>query len=276
MKLGKKLLVLLMSVTLIIALTACSGGSSDSEPADDSAEEKECVALVWTASPPYAFLGDDDEFTGFDPEIVKEIDRRLDGYSFTLKTLPWDAMFEAIESGSAQLMCSQVSITPDRQEKYNFSIPYYETTTVICVKGDNTDIQSMADLEGKTVWAPIGESHTAFLEEYNKEHNDAINLHYVETEGSVWEDGLVAVQSGTVDALINEPGMLNQTIKENGFDCKLVGEGFSGESIGILFAKTDEGAELRDKVDAILQEMKDDGTLSNLCVEWIGADYIPE
>ena len=277
----KKLLSALLCVVMAMSL-AVGCGASDSEKTEENeatTEEKEgedvvITAYTQSAYPPFAYLDEDDVFQGLDPEVLREIDARLDGYTIDIQTLPWDSQFVAVENSATTIMCNQVAITEEREEKYYFSDPYFIAAPSIIVKKGSEVINSLEDLEGKTVWAQVGDSYTAVLEKYNEEHNNAINLYYVENQ--MLADAMYDLQTGKFDAIINDPVMAYTVIQENNLDCEVTGDPVYEEMIGIVFNKSDQGLALKEKIDPIIQEMKDDGTLSKLSVEITGADYIPE
>ena len=176
-------------------------------------EDVVITAYTQSAYPPFAYLDEDDVFQGLDPEVLREIDARLDGYTIDIQTLPWDSQFVAVENSATTIMCNQVAITEEREEKYYFSDPYFIAAPSIIVKKGTEGINSLEDLEGKTVWAQVGDSYTAVLEKYNEEHNNAINLYYVENQ--MLADAMYDLQTGKFDAIINCVGILNQFAENN-------------------------------------------------------------
>ncbi len=264
----KKLICMLLALLSMTMLLAACGAE------EEKAEDEVLVAYTQSAYPPFAYLDDKDVFQGFDPEVMREIDKRLDGYTIDIQTLPWDAQFVSIESGKGDMICNQVSITEARQEKYTMTIPYFLASPSLIVAADTNDIESLEDLHGKTVWAQVGDSYTSFLEEYNAKNGDVINLHYVENQ--MLADAMMDLQIGKFDAIINDPVMANTVIKEKNLNCKVVGEPVMTEEIGIVLQKNEEGEALKEKFDAIIEEMKKDGTLSKLSTDITGGDYIPD
>ncbi len=269
----KKLLCLLLIFVMVLSFAAC-GGNDDSNDADTTEEDAVLIAYTQSAYPPFAYLDENDVFQGFDPEVMREIDARLDGYTIDIYTLPWDSQFVSIESGKGDMICNQVAITDARLEKYTMTDPYFLASPSIIVAGGTDDIETMEDLHGKTVWAQVGDSYTSFLEEYNEENGNPINLHYVENQ--MLADALMDLQIGKFDAIINDPVMANTVINEKNLDCKVVGEPVFTEAIGIVLQKNEKGEELAEKINAIIADMKADGTLSKLSIEKTGGDYIPE
>ena len=101
--------------------------------------KQEKVIIVGTQNdyPPFAYADENNELTGYDVEVMKEIEKRLDGYTFEFRATPWDSMFLALESNKIQIVADEVAKTPEREEKYLFSDEsYFSAQTVIVVKSE--------------------------------------------------------------------------------------------------------------------------------------------
>ncbi|WYP26523.1 transporter substrate-binding domain-containing protein [Alkalihalobacillus sp. FSL W8-0930] len=263
---------LTQSVIAVLGLAVLAGGCSVGNTTTN-----EQVILVGTQNdyPPFAFADESNELTGYDIEVVQEIDQRLDGYAFDFVATPWDSMFLALESNKIQAVADQVAKTPEREEKYLFSEEsYFAAETVIVVKSGEEGIQTIEDLEGKKVGALAGDSYTLLLEEYNKDAENPIQLEYSEsgTPAEILQD----VQNGRVDAYVNDPIMIDTVLDKYDLDVEIVGQSLVNDNMGIVFAQSEEGEELQKLIDPILKELKEDGTLAELSVKWTGGEYIPE
>ncbi|REE86437.1 L-cystine transport system substrate-binding protein [Paenibacillus taihuensis] len=266
-------------VTLTLLASILSGcGSNDGNSASNSganSEEKTLIVGTQNDYPPFAYIDDKNELTGYDVEVIKEIDKRLDGYKFDFSPTTWDSIFLSLESNKIQLIADEVAKSDEREAKYLFSdTSYFASQTVIIVKKGRTDIQSLKDLEGKNVGAVAGDSYTVLLEDYNKKNGNKINLKYSESTSPA--DILQDVQTGRLDAYVNDPVMTSAIIKKQSFDLEIVGEPVTSDNIGIVFAKDKQGEELKAKIDPILKAMKDDGTLAELSKKWTEGEYIPQ
>lgn len=266
----KKLFAVLLAVVMVFALAACGGGSGGEEEA--AAEDEVLIGLTQSAYPPFAYLDENDEFQGLDPEVMREIDRRLDGYTIEIQTEPWDSQFIAVETGKATFMCNQVGITPERQEKYLMTDPYFQAGAAIIVKKGRDDIHTLEDLKGKTVWVEVGQSYTTFLENWNEENGGEIEFYYVENQMPA--DAMYDLQTGKFDAFVNDPVMSQTIIDEKNLDVEVVSDLVLTEDIGILFNK--DNTELCEKFNAIIADMIADGTLEKLSEEYTGGNYIPK
>lgn len=264
---------LLLSSIVLVSLVGILNGCSSKETTTADAK----VILVGTQNdyPPFAYADENNELTGYDIEVIKEIDERLEGYTFDFVATPWDSMFLALESNKIQAVADQVAKTSEREEKYLFTDEsYFAAETVIVVKSGRTDIQTVEDLEGKKVGALAGDSYTLLLEEHNKKAENDIILKYSESGNP--SEILQDVQNGRVDAYVNDPIMIHSVIEKYNLDLEVVGQPIVNDKIGIVFKDGKQGEELKGLIDPILKELKEDGTLADLSVKWTGGEYIPE
>ncbi|AZN39324.1 transporter substrate-binding domain-containing protein [Paenibacillus albus] len=275
MKTTKAVAGLGVSLALLAGILSGCGSSNDNSNSGGAASDKTLIVGTQNDYPPFAYVDDKNVLTGYDVEVLKEVDKRLDGYKFDFAPTSWDSIFLSLESNKIQMIADQVAKSDEREKKYLFSDPsYFAAQSVIIVKKGRTDIQSLKDLEGKNVGAVAGDSFTLLLEDYNKKNGDKIKLKYSESTSPA--DILQDVQSGRLDAYVNDPIMSSAIIKKQGFDLDIVGEPVTSDNIAIVFAKDKQGEELKAKIDPILKAMKDDGTLAKLSKQWTQGEYIPQ
>lgn len=132
----------------------------------------------------------------------------------------------------------------------------------------------MEDLKGKSVAASVGDSYTQLLEKYNKENGNKIILKYNDTGNS--SDNLIDVQNGRVDAYVNDPVMTEATIKKQNLQVQVVAKPVQSDKIHLVFKKDKQGQELKSKIDPIIKQLREDGTLAKLSKKWTGGEYIPK
>lgn len=263
-----------LALSAVLLGAGLLGGCSAS---DSSSESKDEVIMIGTQNtyPPFAYADEDGELTGLDVEVAKEVDKRLDGYTFDFYTTTWDSIFLALESNKVQAIFDEVAKTPEREEKYLFTDEsYFSAQSRIVVKNDVNDVESLADLEGKTVGSVAGDTYTMLLEEYNKTADTPIELKY--TESGTPAEFLQELQGGRIDAYVNDPVMMNAVIEKNNLDLKIVGEPLVSDNIAVVLKDDEQGQELKALIDPILKEMKEDGTLDELSDKWTGGVYVPQ
>jgi L-cystine transport system substrate-binding protein len=130
------LLLLLCSFSIILAAcgtnkanpeTAEQNNATEKEGAEDLLakikEEGKIVIGTEGTYAPFTFHDESGKLTGFDVEIAQEVANRLGVEAEFLET-QWDAMFAGLDSKRFDMVANQVGIKPERQEKYDFSVPY--------------------------------------------------------------------------------------------------------------------------------------------------------
>src|SRR4051812_26223071 len=131
-----------------------SGGSSSQPKAGPSLAQvkKDGVITVGTEGTyrPFTFHAEGNgALTGYDVEVMRAVAAKL-GVDVKFEETQWDAIFAGLDAGRFEAIANQVSITPERKAKYEFSTPYTVSPGVVVVNKDDDDISSFADLEGKT------------------------------------------------------------------------------------------------------------------------------
>ena len=262
-------------VLLCLVLTGCVSQTDNSSPGNPSGEGDKGTSKVLVGTEgtyrPFNFKDENDELTGYDIEVVKEIDKRLDDVEFDFIAAQWDSLFLGMESQKYDMIADQISKDAEREEKYSFSEnSYFSSVTSMIVKNDNDTITAMEDLEGKKVGVSVGTSFAKIFEKYNAEHDNAITIQYYEGNiVSVLQD----IEAGRLDATINDKVIATENIKDLGLKLKTAGEPIAVVPSYFVFRKGSEPEELRKKVDEALTEMKSDGTLSEISTKWFGEDF---
>ncbi|WHH59974.1 transporter substrate-binding domain-containing protein [Petroclostridium sp. X23] len=274
MKLSKNIILTAAAVSILGALvTGCGAQKSVSEQPSTSTDSKAKKILVGTMGTysPFTYQDDKGQLTGYDIEVLREVDKRLDDIELEFVPTPWDSMFLGLESDKYQIVANQISKNPDREKKYLFTDnSYFASTSSIIVKKGRQGISSLDDLKGLKVGTAVGDSFTKILEDYNAKNNNALELKYY--DGNV-TTVLQDLEAGRIDAYLNDPIMVNENVKKLGLNVEPTGEPVEVSPAYFVFRKDAQGEELRDKIDKTLSEMKEDGTLSNISIQWFEEDY---
>jgi polar amino acid transport system substrate-binding protein len=231
------------------------------------------------AYPPQSSLNEDGEWEGFDIDVATEIAERL-GVEIAWETPSWDIITAGNWAGRWDLSVGSMTVTPERAEVLNFSEPYYYTPAAVAVHEDNTDITDVeTDLDGKTIGVCNGCTYDFYLqktlnipgEEIEFVIDDA-QIEGYNTDTSAMAD-LEVGDGDRLDAVISALPTLEGAI-DKGKPLKIVGDPVYYEPLAAAADKNApvDSMPLIEEVSAIIEEMRTDGTLSELSEKWYGTD----
>ena len=247
--------LLLASGILVSSLSGCK-----------KAYEGKFVLGLDASFPPMGFTEADGTITGYDIDLAKEVSKRLN-LEFVAKPINWEAKELELSSGSIDCIWNGFTMTEERLEKMAFTSAYLNNDQILVVRNDGT-INSLKDAEGKVIGCQSGSSAEEAIES-NKEF--ASSLKSVKK----YEDNLTALNDlevGGIDAVVMDSVVADYTIKVGKRNLTVVEESLSKEAYGIGFRNDENGIELRDKVQKVLLEMAEDGTVAKISENWFGKD----
>jgi cystine transport system substrate-binding protein len=253
-------------IAAAVSLTGCSAvGSGSSALADDSlaAVQEAGTLIIGTEGTyrPFSYHeGGSGDITGYDVEVIKAVAGKL-GVTAKFEETQWDGIFAGLDAGRFDVIANQVSITPERKLKYNFSAPYTFSTGVIVVKSDNTSITSFASLAGKITAQSLTSNW------YTLAQDSGANIESVEG----WAQSVALVEQGRVDATVNDKLTFLDFKKTNGAAGLKIAAETTDKSESAFAFKTGSTT-LTDAVDTALEELRADGTLSSLSNKYFGED----
>ena len=283
------------STLLAVSLAGCGGaGNSSAEAAKTSAEESKTEAATTAAEssetsteaaseasessaegtftvgfdqdfPPMGFVGDDGEYTGFDLELAREVASRL-GLEYVPQPIAWDAKDMELEAGTIDCIWNGFTMN-GREDAYTWSDPYMDNSQVFVVAADS-GISTLADLAGKVVEVQTDSSAEAALKDNQELSSSFGTLQTVADYNTAFMD----LEMGAVDAIAMDVIVAGYQIEQraDGDNYVILDETLAAEEYGIGFKKGNE--ELRDKVQAALEEMAADGTMAEISDKWFGRD----
>ncbi len=265
----KKLFTLLFSLLIIFSLSACASKEENKDQDLLSEIKEKGVITIATEGDwsPYTYHDEEtDELVGFDVELGKLIAEKL-GVSAEFKETDWDSILAGVESGIFDLGINGITYTEERAKSFNFSDPYLYDQTVLIVLEDNDDIKSFEDLKGKVSTNSPGSSYAQMGEEYGA------TVKYITT----FADTIQLLQRGDADATINALAVYNDYIREKGEDAGIkVVDRTDPEKTVVATQKSDSTNTLIAEINNILQEFRDDGTLTNLSNKYFAYDATVE
>lgn len=264
---SRRITALVLTAAAAIALTACSSGgtaqpSSSADGDDDYGLVTDGTLTVATEGTyrPFSFHDDSGDLVGFDVEIAEAVAEKLD-LEIVFQETQWDAIFAGLDAGRFDVIANQVSINPEREEKYLFSEPYTVSPGVIVVPEDDDSISGFDDLAGKTT----AQSLTSNWYELAQESGATVEA----VEG--WAQAVALLQQGRVDATINDSlTFLDYEKSEGPTGLKIAAE--TDEPGLSAFALTKDKEALTEAIDGALAELREEGVLAEISEKYFGAD----
>ena len=231
------------------------------------ADNKTFVMGIDPEYPPFSYLGDDGNYTGFDVEVCKAVCDYL-GWKLDIFGVNWDEKLVQLDSMECDCVWSGMTILDSMKEAgYVISEPYYDNTQVLVVKADS-GFKSSKDLAGKIVAVQLGTSGESLL------NGDLADL--AKTFDSVltcdsFLKCFTELQGGAVDAVfVDMPVAASYVAKNEGLS--IIDENLGAEQYGIAFRSDD--SELCKTVDDAVQALVENGTYAKIAEKEEYADIV--
>ncbi len=225
-------------------------------------ERGEIIVAMEGTWAPWTYHDESDTLVGYDVEIAQKIAEKL-GVEVTFVEGEWDGLLAGLDSGRYDMMVNGVDITEERAAKYDFSIPYAYNRTAVIVKGDNEDITSMEDLNGKHTANTISSTYAEVAEQYGAEVTGVDDLNQT----------FELLLSGRIDATLNAEVTYYDYMKAHpDADIKIATLAPEATQAAIPFRKGEESAGLLEAVNNALAELAESGELSELSEKYFGVD----
>ena len=252
----KKLCLLLGFVLILSSFVACGKKEAN------NAEKEKFVVGFDAEFEPYGFKNEEGEYVGFDLDLAQEVCNRND-WELVKQPIDWDAKDMELSSKSIDCIWNGFTIN-GREDDYTWSSPYVNNSQVFVV-ATKSNIVDKTGLAGKILAVQKDSSALAAL---NKEENAQLK----ESLGELLEFGdyntaFMELEMGTVDVIAMDIGVAKaQMASRNNDQFMILEEELSAEQYGVGFLLGNE--ELRDKVEATLMEMLEDGTFLEIATDW--------
>lgn len=235
-------------------LAACGSSSSG----DGELEDKYTV-VTDTSFVPFEFM-EDGEYVGFDIDLINAVAEEA-GFEIELETTNFDGIIPGLQTGQFDIAIAGISITEERKEKIDYSDPYYESGLAMGVRSDNTDINGIEDLAGKTIATRLGSTSAAYI----KENIEGATPN----EYDQLDQAYMAVENGSADAILYDAPNVHYYINTTGDGTlKVVGDLYQAEDYGIAITKGNEA--LVEAINEALATLRENGTYDEIYEKWFG------
>ena len=247
-----------MRKTVVCVLTGAALAVSMIGSTACFAEEQKTFTVGFDAEyPPYGYMDENGEYTGFDLELAQAV-CDLEGWELVKTPIDWDSKDMELNSGSIDCIWNGFTMN-GREEDYTWSKPYVDNSQVIVVP-ESSDVTDLSGLAGKIVGVQAASAALELL----SEGGDQADL--AATFGSLqqfpdYNNAFVELQTGSIDAVAMDIGVAQYQLKQKeGY--KILDEKLNSEKYAIGFKLGNE--ELRDTVDDAMDQLVADGTFAKL------------
>lgn len=261
----KKIIALLLSILLVVSLSACNKkldepvveGMPVSVLEKIKTSGKMIVATEGTWAP-YTYVDESGNLTGYDVEVARAVAQKI-GVEAEFVTGDFDGFLIGLDNGVYDAVFNCIDVTEERAAKYDFSDPYINSTVVLITSVDNDQINGFDDLNGKTTTNTITSSYAATAEEYGANVIGA----------NTFEETINLVLQGRADATLNSQGSYDDYMAVHpDTKLKIVDSFVSYAAVPVK--KGEES--FKDAINKALAELKADGTLSKLSIQFFDED----
>jgi polar amino acid transport system substrate-binding protein len=226
------------------------------------------VGTTGNGTPPLSFRADDDKTViGVEPDLASLVADVL-GLKLDLQATSWENLFLSIENGQYDTGFSNITVTEERKDKYDFA-SYRKDTLAFEVRNDrNLTVQSAKDIAGLTIGVSAGTNQEQILLRWD-EQNKAAGLAPVKFQYyNNTSDYYLALQSGRIDVYVGPNPTSAYHVAVEGAT-KIVGSISGGGQIPAdIAAMTKKGNGLVAALQQALQTVITDGKYAEVLKRW--------
>lgn len=275
---NKKNLLGTIAIFSSFMLAAC-GNTGDENPTEgtdlsisetqwDKIEEKGIWKVATSGTLfPSSYHGEDNELTGYEIEVVKEIANRLE-VEVEFMEMGVDGMLTAVQSGQVDAAANGFDITAKRKEDYLFAEPYkYSFGGLVVRTSDHSGIETMEDWKGKKAAGGATTTYMALAKQLGAESVTYDNA----TNDIFFRD----VASGRTDFIPNDYYVSHTAVQKFAdLGVKMSALKYNPSEQGIVLRKDDSS--VKEKIDPIIAELNEEGILTELSKQFFGGEDVSQ
>ena len=246
------LLSIIFALSLLCIFSACKK--------EDAAGVKKITVATDATWPPMEYMDEDKNFVGFSIDILNAAAKE-GGFEVGFINQPWEGIFAGLDTGKYEAVISSITITEERKEIMDFSIPYVDAGQILIVKKDS-NVTTLSQLEGKKIGAQI---ETTGADEIRKNNKILLRGEYDQIELAI-ED----LADGRLDAVVcDSPIAAHYVLQDPKYKTilKMAGDIFTTEQYGIAVKKGN--TEILDLINNGLKKIQEKGIDKELEAKWL-------
>jgi polar amino acid transport system substrate-binding protein len=250
----KKILYILIALTFVSGVAFAGGGK---EPTGGELHIVIATDATW---PPMEMVDENKEIVGFDIDLMKAA-AKAGGFTVEFRNTAWDGIFAGLAAGEYDAVMSSVTITEERKETMDFSVPYINAGQVLIVPQATSGVTTLSDLKGKAVGAQIGTTGSFEIEKV-----EGVELKTYDEIGLAFED----LANGRIAAVVADTpvaadfALMNPNYKDK---FKIVGKPFTEEYYGVAVKKGNK--KVLDAINKGLKAVLNTDTYKQIEDKWL-------
>lgn len=256
MKKQSRILALILAVVMVAFAFAACGEK------EEVTTTEEIVFGTNAEFPPFEFVttsGVIGEFDGIDMAIADEI-AKDNAMTAKISNMEFDSLLIALQNGQIDAVIAGMTVTEERAQKVNFSIPYYQATQVMIVKEDS-QIQKAGDMADKKIAVIQGYTGETCVSE--------MGYKYISFKKGT--DAIMELVNGKADVVVIDSATATKYVSDNeGLKIVEDAEAFASEEYAIAVAK--ENTELLDKINASIEKLLEEGKVAEFADKYSVAE----
>ena len=254
MKMIKKMLVAGVAAAMMLtSLVGCGGGAAASKT----------ITFGTNAEfPPFEYVtsgGTIGDYDGIDIAIAQKIGQDI-GKEATINNMEFDSLLIALQNGQVDAVIAGMTVTDERKESVDFSVPYYTATQVMIVKEDS-DIKTAADMADKKIVVIQGYTGETVVQD----------MGYSYESFKKGTEAVLELVNGKCDVVVIDSATASKYVKDNE-GIKIVEDPSAFEAEEYAIAVKKGNTELLNQINTSIQKMLDDGTISELSAKYLDAE----
>lgn len=268
----KKRIAVVLTLVMAFMLVGC--GAQTAAPAAGGSDrlasvlaEGKLVAAIEVGSEPFTFADvNTGEYIGFNIDIMEGFCSAI-GVELELAPMEFSELFEAVNSGKADMASANISRTAARSATVLFTEPVTHSNGIALVNA-NSGLKSISELNdsSRTVCGPAGGVYVEIAREIFPNAN-------IQEIGSS-SDAIAALKAGRVDAYLTDTNTSSVMIADDD-TLTILPEPLSVDTVAFALKMEIASYTLRDAFNNYLKIIKMDGTYSDICEKWYGAEWTP-
>ena len=266
----------MMMVAMLAVFAGCisssdtNSGTADSGTAQDNSlqnvlDKGTLVLGLDDSFPPMGFRDENNNIVGFDIDVATEVANRM-GVELKLQPIEWSTKEMELNTGSVDCLWNGLSIDDERKQAMDLSEPYMTNRMVLVVLNDS-EYTDQASLAGKTIGVQNGSTAEKILEESDFSKTIGNTIGFKDNVTAFME-----LETKGIDAIFMDEVVANYAITSQNKDFKVLEDGLTEEEYAVGFKKGNTA--LKNEVQKYIDEMKADGTMTQISEKWFGKDVV--